>query len=196
MDIFKPTASNFREKYGLQNKFIILGVASDWNERKGLNDYIKLAEMLDDNYAVVLIGLTDKQKRNIGNKIIGLPKTNRTKDLAQIYSAADVYFNASVEETMGMTTVEAMACGTSPIVYNATALPEILEMDISRIVAKHDLDAVRKIIESMNPKSEFYVQLAQKYNKEQKFMQYIDLYRRIYNCESIIHDKYSGTVQS
>ena len=36
---FKPTKSNFRESYGLENKKIILGVANMWGERKGLYDF-------------------------------------------------------------------------------------------------------------------------------------------------------------
>lgn len=53
-NVFKPTESNFREKYGLEDKVILLGVASIWEERKGLQDYLKLSQILSDKYKIVL----------------------------------------------------------------------------------------------------------------------------------------------
>ena len=44
--VFKPTPSKFREKHAIENKKIVLGVAGVWNDRKGLNDFIKLADLL------------------------------------------------------------------------------------------------------------------------------------------------------
>ncbi len=123
--VFKPTPGDFREKYGLQNKKIILGVANVWSERKGLGDFLKLSEMLDDRYAIVLVGLTQKQKDALPSKIKGIVRTNDAKELAAIYTAADIFVNPSREETFGMTTVEALACGTKAVVYKGTACEEI-----------------------------------------------------------------------
>ncbi len=60
-DVFKPTPSDFRRRYGLEDKIVILGVANAWDDRKGLQDFCRLATMLDDRYAIVLVGLTQKQ---------------------------------------------------------------------------------------------------------------------------------------
>lgn len=68
--VFHPTESHFREQYHLQDKFIVLGVASTWDTRKGLSDFIQLAQMLDERYAVVLVGLTDMQIRELQGKIL------------------------------------------------------------------------------------------------------------------------------
>ena len=70
--IFKPTPSNFREKYGLTDKTIVLGVANLWEERKGLKDFYALAKMLDSSYAIVLVGLNEKQIRELTKNIPGL----------------------------------------------------------------------------------------------------------------------------
>ena len=123
--VFKPTPSDFRERYGLQGKKIVLGVASVWEDRKGLNDFIKLAQMLDDTYAIVLVGLTEKQIKQMPKRILGIRRTNSPQELAAIYTAADVFVNPSVEETFGMTTVEAQACRTDTLVYQDTACEEI-----------------------------------------------------------------------
>lgn len=126
-NIFKPTQSDFRKKYRLQNKKIILGVANIWEERKGLNDFIKLSSMLDNSYIIVLVGLSDKQIRRLPSKILGLKKIYSMKKLAEIYSASDYFVNPSVEETFGMTTLEAINCGTNVIVYRTSACEEIAE---------------------------------------------------------------------
>ncbi len=55
-----------------------------------------------------------------------MQKTYSPTELAAIYTAADVYVNPSREETYGMTTVEAEACGTKAIVYKGTACEEVV----------------------------------------------------------------------
>lgn len=125
-NVFKPTPSDFRERYGLQDKFIVLGVANVWEERKGLYDFYKLAQMLDDRYAIVLVGLSKKQIKALPKNIKGIERTNSTKELAAIYTAADVFVNPSVEEAFGMTTIEAKACGTKAVVYKSTACEEVI----------------------------------------------------------------------
>lgn len=123
-NVFKPTPSDFRERYGLQNKKIVLGVASVWEERKGLNDFIKLAQMLDDNYAIVLVGLTEKQIKQMPKKILGIRRTNSAKELAAIYTAADVFVNPTYEDNYPTVNLEAKACGLPIITYNAGGSPE------------------------------------------------------------------------
>lgn len=126
-NIFKPTPSNFREEYGLENKKIVLGVANVWEDRKGLNDFVKLSQMLDDQYAIVLVGLNKKQMRELSKKVKGFERITDMEELAAIYTAADVFVNPSVEETFGMTTAEAQACETKTIVYNCTASGELID---------------------------------------------------------------------
>ena len=126
-NVFKPTPGDFRERYGLENKKIVLGVASAWSKGKGLDDFIKLSQMLDGSYAVVLVGLDKKQIRRLPKAIVGIEKTDDVTKLCSIYTAADVFVNPSREETFGMTTVEAQACGTSAIVYKGTACEEVVK---------------------------------------------------------------------
>lgn len=125
-DIFKPTPGDFRREHGLENKKIILGVASVWDERKGLKDFVELSQMLDDRYQIVLIGLTEAQIAALPANILGLPRTNSMRELAEAYSASDVFVNPSAEETFGMTAMEARCCGTEAIVYQDTACEEIV----------------------------------------------------------------------
>lgn len=147
--VFKPTESNFREKYDLKNKIVILGVASIWDKRKGLSDFIELSEMLDQKYCIVLIGLNRRQIKKLPSNIIGIEKTNSSYELAKIYSAADVFVNPSKEETFGMTTIEAESCGTPAIVYKDTACEEIVKQKIGMAV-EQNARAIYNAIMGMN----------------------------------------------
>ncbi len=170
---FKPTPSALRGRYGLENKKVILGVASVWDRRKGLETFLKMANMLGEDYQVVLIGLTGKQIQNLPSNVLGLPRTNSVEELAAWYSLADVYVNASTEETMGMTTVEAAACGTPSVVLDATALPEIARElngiivpagDLSALCEAAELGCQRKETTVIPDLSQFYTQaMAEKY---------------------------------
>ena len=109
--------------------------------------------MLDDNYKIVLVGLTDKQVSELPEKILGITRTKNVTELAQWYTVADVFVNPSREETFGLTTVEAMACGTPVIVYKGTACEEIVENAVSEnelgcgvCVPFCDVDAIYKSI--------------------------------------------------
>jgi len=153
-DIFKPTPSDFRRKYGLEGKIILLGVASVWDARKGLQDFIDLAKLLDDRYKIVLIGLTQAQIDALPETILGLPRTNSMKELAESYSAADIFLNPSTEETFGMTAMEARCCGTEAIVYENTACEEIVNQFGGIAVprgAAHLLEAIEKLTKEENP---------------------------------------------
>ena len=124
-EVFRPRPGDFREKYGLANKKILLGVANVWEPRKGLGDFLELAALLDGEYKIVLVGLSEQQIRELPNTILGLPRTKNAVELAEIYTAADVYLNPSVEETFGMTALEAQCCGTPSVVYEDTACEEV-----------------------------------------------------------------------
>ena len=148
--IFKPTPSDFRERYNLQDKIIVLGVANVWDERKGLMDFYKLAQMLDERYAIVLVGLSEKQINDLPKNIKGIGHINNPQELATIYTAGDVFVNPSVEETFGMTPVEAQACGTSSIVYEDTACEEVAQQNGSMVVPQ-DLNALYQAITGCAP---------------------------------------------
>ncbi len=117
LSVFKPTESDFRERFGLTDKKIILGVASVWEKRKGFNDFLELAKLIDDSYRIVLVGVNDKQLKMLPSSVIGIKRTNNVKELAEIYTAADVLFNPTYEDNYPTVNLEAQACGTPVITY-------------------------------------------------------------------------------
>ena len=145
--VFHPVSGDFREKYGLENAKILLGVANVWEERKGLRDFVKLSQMLEEPYKIVLVGLSPEQLRELPENILGLPRTNSIQELVEIYSAADIYVCPSVEETFGMTPLEAHACGTPAIVYEDTACEEIASKFGGTVVRRGPEYLLRAILE-------------------------------------------------
>lgn len=176
---FKPTPSNFREKYDLENKFLIIGVASTWSVRKGFDDFLKLSEQLDDRYRIVLVGLTPSQIKKINPNMIGLTRTATPEELAGLYTTADVFFNASIEESFGLPTIEATACGTPAVVYNATAIPECVRPETGYIVDKHDIGQVITAIKKIQNEHFVVNKSVFEFDKRKLFQKYITLYEKI-----------------
>jgi putative colanic acid biosynthesis glycosyltransferase len=185
-EVFKPTeSSEFRVKYSIENKFILLGVAIDWEPRKGLQDFIELSKQLESNYQIVLVGLTNKQIKQLPENILGIERTEDIEALVHIYSVADIVLNLSYEETFGMTTVEGLACGTPGIVYNATASPELIDNSTGLIVEPGDINELIEAIKVIEQNGKQYyteacVKRAQRlYKKEDRFKEYIELYEEL-----------------
>lgn len=126
-NVFKPTPSDFRQRYGLEEKKVILGVASTWDERKGLNDFLELAKLLDDSCRIVLVGLSKKQIQKMPSNVIGIQRTNSPSELAAIYTAADVFVNPTHEDNYPTVNLEAQACGTTVITYDVGGCRETLK---------------------------------------------------------------------
>lgn len=149
-DVFKPIPSDFRERYGIGDRFMILGVASPWTERKGLSDFVRLAGQLDsDKYVIVLVGLSEKQVEELPKGIVGLTRTESREELAGIYSTADVFFNPTTEDNFPTVNLEAEACGTSVVTYDTGGCSETVKREGSRVVDGYE-DAIRILQERLS----------------------------------------------
>ena len=168
----------------MKDKFVILGVSMGWSHKKGIDDFIELSQMLSDNEIIVLIGLTDKQIETLPNNIIGIKRTANADELCDYYNMADVYVSASVEETMGLTVVEAMACGTPAIVYNKTALPELISDGCGLVCeygVKHLYEGIKEI--KKHKKADYSDKcisfVSANFDKHTQYQKYCELYKEI-----------------
>ena len=147
-DIFKPTAGGFRQKYGLTEKKILLGVAGVWTDKKGWKDFIQIARKLDDSFQIVLVGVTGEQAQGLPKNILPIEKTNNQKELAEIYTAADLFVNPTYEDTYPTVNLEARACGTRILCYDTCGCAETLgpeDILIPRGNTALLLDAIEKM---------------------------------------------------
>lgn len=176
LETFHPINTSIRTDAA---RYELLGVASPWSLRKGLDDFIALSEILDDNYHITLVGLDEKQLKKLPKRISGFRRTDSIRELVELYSTADVFVNCSVEETMGMTTLEALACGTPVVVYNATAVPEVPSESCGIVVPPRDVEALAKAITNIiNMKIPHSVcrKRAEDFQKDKQIKMYLDLY--------------------
>lgn len=144
---FYPMKNDFRKVYNMEDKYILLGVATTWDDMKGYSDFIKLSEMLDDSYKIVMVGLTDEQIKKLPPKILGIKRTASVKELAYIYSSADLFLNLTYCDNYPTVNIEAMACETPVLTYETGGSPEIVEKYGGVVVPKGNLKAVFTAIE-------------------------------------------------
>lgn len=129
------------EKYNIpQDKKVILGVASVWEERKGLGVFMELARKLDEKYIMVLVGVTHNQKKKLLSNMIGIERTENKEELAEIYSRADIFLNPSKEESFSLVTIEAMACGTPVIVLDSSAVKELVKEETGEVLHEPEIN--------------------------------------------------------
>lgn len=184
--VFKPSGNNeFRERYGLQNKFILLGVASIWSQRKGLEDFIELSKTLGADYQIILVGLTRKQKDQLPVEILGIERTESVEELAELYASSDVYINTTYEDTFPTTNLESLACGTPVITYNTGGSPESIDESTGIVVEQGNISKLVEAIRVIKDNGKQYYSDAcvnrvnRLYKKEDRYKEYIDLYESL-----------------
>jgi len=177
LELFKPFCGNFRRKYDLENKKIILGVANIWSKRKGIEDFIKLSKILDENYKIVIVGKLQGDK--LPKNTIHIPHTDSQKELAEIYTTADVFVNPTYEDTFPTTNLEALACGTPVITYKTGGSPEAVKDQCGMIVECGDVDALADAIKKVDMLEKNCLEKSKDFDKNARFEDYITLYKEI-----------------
>ena len=184
LSVFSPTENVLRDHYTPQGKKIVLGVAMGWEERKGLRDLLELGRRLGDGFHIVLIGLRDDQVASLPEGISGKMRTDSPQQLAQYYTAADVYVNPTYEDNFPTTNLEALACGTPVITYDTGGSPEAVDEHTGIVVPKGDMDALHRAVEIATQgvfDSNACCERAKKYDRRLTAERYIQLYQSMLN---------------
>ena len=173
--VFSPKPSDFKRKYGIENKYMVLGVSTSWDEMKGLSDYKKVANMLGDEYVVVLVGFKDNNIKSIPANMIGIRRTNNTSDLAGIYSSADLFLNLSYCENYPTVNLEAIACGTQVLTYDSGGSSESAINGL--IVSRGDIkEVVEKIVNYKESSKPYKNPISDCIDKRVTVNKYVNLY--------------------
>ena len=181
LQVFKPISSNFRQKYNIsEDKYILLGVAFDWGMRKGLDVFVELSKRLDKNkFQIVLVGTDDSIDKMLPNSIISIHRTRDQNELAEIYSAADLFVNPTREENYPTVNMESIACGTPVLTFRIGGSPEILDEKTGYIVDCDDIDEMERQIIRICKENVFSIDdcvaKAKLFDKDLRFKEYIDL---------------------
>lgn len=127
INVFQKRKSSFKKKYNIENKIVILGVASIWNSSKGFDDFVSLSKILNKKYVIVLVGVNEKQLKSLPNNIIGITRTENQIELSEIYSSSDIFLNLTYNDNYPTVNIEALACGVPVITYDTGGSVEFTE---------------------------------------------------------------------
>ncbi len=183
LSVFKPTESDFREKYGISaDKKILLGVAFGWGVRKGLDVFIELYNRLSaEKYQIVLVGTDKKTDKQLPKGIISIHRTQNQTELAEIYSAADLFVNPTREDNYPTVNMESVACGAPVLTFRTGGSPEMVTEKTGSVVDCDDIAAleseVKRICEtSPFNKEDYCIESAKKFDENERFLEYVNLY--------------------
>ncbi len=186
LNIFKPVESNFREKYNLQDKFIILAIAYYWDEGKGLYVFKQLAKDLPDDYQIVMVGTNDEVDKELPKNIISIHKTYNQAELVEIYSSCDLFVNPTTDDNFPTVNMESLACGLPVLTYETGGCAEIIDETCGSSVKTGDYETLKaeiiRIKETRPYKKEACIKRAHDhYNMDDKYREYVDLYEELLN---------------
>lgn len=183
MDVFHPRdCQNIKEKLNLDGKRIILGVASIWSKEKGINDFIQMASLLNPDELIMLVGIDSETQKQLPGNVVAISRTENASQLAEIYSAADVFVNPTWQDNYPTVNMEALACGTPVVTYRTGGSVEVITPATGQVVEQGDvpglLDAVRCFFEKDREilRERCYDYARHHFPKEERYKDYFCLY--------------------
>lgn len=183
LNVFHPTPSDFKKQNGIEKKKMVLGVAFDWGYRKGLDVVVQLAKELPAEYAVVLVGTDEKVDAELPENVVSIHRTNNQRELAEIYTAADVLINPTREDNFPTVNLEALACGTPVITFKTGGSPEMLDKSSGIVVDQEDVEGMKAAILHSCSQAAFSpldcVRRGKEYDKNRKLGEYVGLYQNL-----------------
>ena len=184
LSVFQPRESDFRARHGIGDRFMVLGVAFGWGQRKGLDVFRRLAEKLDPKkYQIVLVGTDDTIDKQLPPNIISIHRTANQTELAEIYTAADLFVNPTREDTFPTVNMESLACGTPVLTYRTGGSPECIDETSGWVVDRNDEEALHKAILEIERTRPFSAEncrmRAAQFSNQAKYNEYVALYKQL-----------------
>lgn len=168
--------------------FTILGVSRIWNKNKGLYDLYKLRNLLDENYKIIIVGLTAEQVKDLPEGIEGITRTRDLNELMNLYKNANVLVNPTYADSFPTVNLEALACGTPVITYRTGGSPEAVDENTGIVVEQGNINGIIEAINTIrNTKDKYTPFLCRKraevlFDKDICFKKYIEFYKTLLNC--------------
>jgi glycosyltransferase involved in cell wall biosynthesis len=177
LTVFKPDASAEKSE-----KPTLLGVSYEWNEKKGLDVFIELAQRLKEEYRIVLVGTDDAVDAKLPPDIVSIHRTQDRQEMARLYAGADLFVNPTREDTFPTVNLEALACGTPVVTFDAGGSGECVDEKTGVVVPVGDVDAMEAAIRRLTRQpldGQDCVNRGKLFDKQDRFKEYIALYDEI-----------------
>ena len=166
-----PNQSAAREELGLPLDLPIFGLIGRFDLQKGqlrvLKAFNELLQRSDSPIGLVLLGeKTNNEADDYYNEMIDFIAQNKLsdkvyilpfrKDIQTFYGAIDYFIMASLHETFGMVTIEAMASGKKIIGSNTGGTPEILHQgELGKLFSPESHDELTTVLLESISKNDF-----------------------------------------
>ncbi len=177
LDVFYKRNTNIRQKYGLGEKHIVLGI-----QKENIELFFELAERMDDKYQLLLAGLSKSQLNKLPKNIIGIGKIENREEMAELFCASDVFVNMTLQDTFPTVNLESLACGTPVITFNTGGSPEAVDDKTGAVVQKGNItelyEAIQEICNGPDRSEACHKRAKDLYNAKERFADYLDLYLR------------------
>lgn len=186
LDVFKPTPSDFRCRLGLEDKYIILGPASKWLQPVNKSVLTYFSEHMQADEVLLLFGATDcslPMPKNV--RLYGYTKDR--EELAALYTCADVFVNTTREDSLSLINVEAQACGTPVVTFDATGPKETVDEVCGYAAHVGDSEQLYDFVSNVRAerKDSFDEQcrgfVAANFEKGTNYQKYLNLYKQLVN---------------
>ena len=184
--VFYPMETDLKSRLGIEDKKMILAIAAKLSKRKGADYMLQIPTKLKEDEVLVLLGLRNEQIQSLPkNKCIGITYTNSVQELAEFYSAADVFINPTLEDNFPTINIEALACGSPIVTFRTGGSVEVIDKQTGFIIEQGNLDAMLNAVREIlsNSKENYRIYCRKKavnlYEKEKQYAKYVELYKRI-----------------
>lgn len=197
--MFKPCGDEAKKRLGIDGKKMLLAMASGFNRRKGIEYLLQIPAMLSDDEILVVVGVNPKQMKLLPKaNCIAIERTNNVGELAEYYSAADVFVNTTLEDNFPTTNIESLSCGTPVVTFNTggsvesvvdgettTSYGDVIKTSVGMVVSQRDMHALLSAAREVfaNGKSKYQencrTKALQRYEKTTQYGKYIALYESI-----------------
>lgn len=181
LDVFQYSDPvKLRAKLKLEDKFVVLGIASKWSDKKGLDSFVRIGEKVDEDIRVILVGKMPECR--LPENMIQIPVLDNMKELVEFYSMADVFLQMSLEESFGKVVAEALACGTPVITIDSTANGELVPQNCGGILKTLEIpDILDALYEVKKRGKAYYTDSCRKFAEDnfdlsERLQDYIDIY--------------------
>lgn len=182
-NIYNP--EQVKQKYGLNGKHILLGVASIWSREKGFDDCIQMADFLHPDEMLVLVGVRPEQQKKLKKNMLGIPRTENIHQLAELYAAADAFINPTWQDNYPTVNLEAIACGTPVVTYRTGGSIEAITDQTGFIVPQGNVKEMLEAARLISQRGKAYYQqpcrtyALENFRKEDRYQDYLNLYDKL-----------------
>ena len=162
--IIRDTAQ-LRKELGIsEDKVILLDVAPSTDTRKGVEYFVELAHLFENDNRFVFINVGyGNNFEDLPSNFIGIPYVKSQEKLAEYYSLADLFICTSMADTMPNTCLDALACGTPVCGFDITGVPYVAEYPLGRFVEAGNVNELQKIVQNTSKKTELLKQECRSY---------------------------------